>query len=133
MKHTEQPLTFLVVDDDISLSLFFKETLMKAGHRVFVTVNEHGALETLKQESIDILLCDFVLPGLDGGKIITIAKEKKPSLFCVLISGHHHKLASEKVAGTKADMVIAKPILKQTLNEIIQHYRNSLLNRTTQS
>ena len=93
---------------------------MKSGHRVFVTVNEHGALETLKQESIDILLCDFVLPGLDGGKIISIAKEMKQSLFCVLISGHHHKLASEKVAGTKADMVIAKPILKQTLNEILK-------------
>lgn len=129
MKHTEQPLTFLVVDDDISLSLFFKETLMKSGHRVFVTVNEHGALETLKQESIDILLCDFVLPGLDGGKIISIAKEMKQSLFCVLISGHHHKLASEKVAGTKADMVIAKPILKQTLNEIVKQYREVSLNQ----
>jgi DNA-binding NtrC family response regulator len=129
LKHTEQPLTFLVVDDDISLSLFFKETLMKSGHRVFVTVNEHGALETLKQESIDILLCDFVLPGLDGGKIISIAKEMKQSLFCVLISGHHHKLASEKVAGTKADMVIAKPILKQTLNEIVKQYREVSLNQ----
>lgn len=103
---------------------------MKSGHRVFVTVNEHGALETLKNECIDILLCDFVLPGLDGGKIISIAKEKKPSLFCVLISGHHHKLASEKVAGTKADMVIAKPILKQTLNDIIQQYRTILSMRS---
>lgn len=130
MKYADHPLTFLVVDDDISLSLFFKETLMKSGHRVFVTVNEHGALETLKQESIDILLCDFVLPGLDGGTIISIAKGMKPSLFCVLISGHHHKLASEKVAGTKADMVIAKPILKQTLTDIIQEYHIALLNRT---
>ncbi len=129
MKLTEQPLTFLVVDDDISLSLFFKETLTKIGHRVFVSVNEHGALETLKHECIDILLCDFVLPGLDGGKIIAIAKEMKQSLFCVLISGHHHKLASEKVAGTKADMVIAKPILKQTLNDIVKQYREVSLNQ----
>lgn len=116
-------MSFLVVDDDISLSLFFKEILAKDGHRVFLSVNEHGALETLKNESIDILLCDFVLPGLDGGTIIGIAKEMNHSLFCVLISGHHHMISPEKTAGTKADMVIAKPILKQTLNSIIQHFR----------
>ncbi|MBI5464594.1 MAG: response regulator [Ignavibacteriales bacterium] len=120
-----RPLTILVVDDDISLSLFFKETLMKEGHRVFVTVNEHGALETLKNEAVDILLCDFVLPGLDGGKIVAIAKEMRPTLFCVLISGHHQKLVSEKISGTSADMIIAKPILKQTLHSIIQKFRET--------
>ncbi len=123
MNTTDRPLSFLVVDDDISLSLFFKETLMKCGHRVFVAVNEHGALETLKNESIDILLCDFVLPGLDGGTIIDIAKEMNHSLFCVLISGHHHMISPEKTVGSKADMVIAKPILKQTLNDIVERYR----------
>lgn len=119
---TDRPLTFLVVDDDISLSLFFKEALTKEGHRVFLAVSEHGAMEILKSEAVDILLCDFVLPGLDGGKIITIAKEKDAALFCVMISGHQQMLDPTVTRSIAADMFIAKPILKETLFDIINQY-----------
>ncbi len=119
---TDRPLTFLVVDDDISLSLFFKEALTKEGHRVFLAVSEHGALEILKSETVDILLCDFVLPGMDGGQIITIAKEWNSSLFCVMISGHQQMFTPAVTSGIAADMFIAKPILKETLTDVINHF-----------
>lgn len=117
-----RPLTILVVDDDIRLSLFFKETLSQSGHKVFVAVNEHGALELLNREAVDILICDLILPGLDGGKIISIAKERFPRTCCVLISGHHHKLDAYNISKVDADLVIAKPIFKDTLNSIIKYY-----------
>ncbi|NUN69221.1 MAG: response regulator [Bacteroidetes bacterium] len=116
------PLTFLVVDDDIPLSLFFKETLQHAGHRVFVAVNEHGAIETVKNESVDILICDYLLPGIKGIGIVDIVKKMKPSLFCVLISGHHYHLINDRHTFTNADMVIAKPVLKESLNKILKQY-----------
>ncbi len=115
-------LTFLVVDDDIRLSLFFKEALIQLGHKVFVTVNEHAALELLKQEPVDIMICDLVLPGLDGTKIVSIVKEFYPRTFSVLISGHHHKLDAYNTQTVEADLVIGKPILKETLNNIIEYY-----------
>lgn len=115
-------LTFLIVDDDIRLSLFFKETLTQLGHKVFVTVNEHGALEVLKQEPVDIMICDLILPGLDGTKIISIVKERYPRTCCVLISGHHHKLDAYNTTTVHADLVIGKPVLKETLSSIIEYY-----------
>jgi len=114
-----KPLTFLIVDDDIPLSLFFKQTLLLDDHRVFVSVNEHGALEVLKTETIDILLCDLVLPGLDGSKIIEIVKEHYPEVYCVLISGYHDRI---HIPNSKADRIIGKPILKETLDNIIQQF-----------
>lgn len=113
------PLTFLIVDDDIPLSLFFKQTLLLDDHRVFVAVNEHGALEVLKNETVDILLCDLVLPGLDGGQIIEIVKEHHPEVYCVLISGYHDKI---HLPQSKADLIISKPILKETLESIVHRY-----------
>ena len=118
----KKQLTFLVVDDDIPLSLFFKQTLLLDDHRVFLAVNEHGALEVLKNETIDILLCDLVLPGLDGSKIIEIVKERYPDVYCVLISGYHDKL---KLPNGKADLNVGKPILKETLGSIIQKFHRS--------
>lgn len=119
-------LSVLIVDDDITLSLFLKESLAKDGHRVTVTVNEHGAREALTAGRPDLLLCDFILPGLDGSEIIRIAKQMYPGLFCVLISGHHAKLASHQIDGSPADLVIAKPVLKETLAHIIHQYRKRI-------
>jgi DNA-binding NtrC family response regulator len=117
-----KPLTFLIVDDDIPLSIFFKETLLRDEHRVFVAVNVHGALDIAKHETIDILLCDLVLPGLDGTQIIKLVKEHNPRTFCVLISGYHNKISTELKLLDNADMVIAKPIFRETLDRIIQQY-----------
>jgi two-component SAPR family response regulator len=116
------PLTFLVVDDDIPLSLFFKETLQHAGHRVFVAVNEHGAIETVKNEAVDILICDYLLPGINGIGIVDIVKSMNKAIFCVLISGHHYHLINDRHTFNNADMVIAKPVLKESLNKIMKQY-----------
>ena len=122
MNSGTQPLNFLVVDDDIPLSLFFKEMLHHAGHRVFVAVNEHGAFEIVKQESIDILICDYLLPGMDGSSIVGKIKEMNKEIFCVLISGHQYRLLADHDQLTHADMIIAKPVLKEALNRIIKKF-----------
>ena len=122
MASPKKPLTFLIVDDDIPLSIFFRDTLMHDDHRVFVAVNEHGALEVIKNEQIDILLCDLVLPGLDGTEIIKAIKRQQKQTFCVLISGYHDQIFSDRIPKSAADLIIAKPILKETLNSIVEQY-----------
>jgi len=118
----KKPLTILIVDDDIPLSLYYKQTLLKDDHRVFVAINEHGALEVLKNERVDILLCDYVLPGMDGTQIIKIVKEQHQRTFCVLISGYQEKLFSDTTTPVNADLMIVKPIYKETLDDIIRQY-----------
>lgn len=130
MNAGERPLNFLVVEDDIPLSLFFKETLQLAGHRVFVAVNEHGAFEAVKQEAIDILICDYLLPGMEGSAIVDTIKEINKEIFCVLISGHHYRLLVDRELLTNADMVIAKPVLKEALNRIVKQYHSSRIEKT---
>jgi two-component SAPR family response regulator len=127
------PLTFLIVDDDIPLTVFFKETLHYAGHRVFVAVNEHGALEVARQESIDIMICDLMLPGMFGSSVIDVVKQINKEVFCVLISGHSLHLTEHAERFVNADMVIAKPVLKETLNKIVKQYylTQELKNQTT--
>lgn len=116
------PLNFLIVDDDIPLSLFFKETLQHAGHRVFVAVNEHGALEIIRHEPVHIMICDYMLPGVDGNGIVDAVKQFNKAVFCVLISGHPNHLHNNRHLFVNADMVIAKPILKETMQQIVKQY-----------
>jgi DNA-binding NtrC family response regulator len=122
------PLNVLIVDDDIPLSIFFKDTLQHLGHRVFIAVNEHGALGIIKQEPIDIVICDYLLPGVDGAAILNFIKEFNQKIFCVLISGHHQHLTAHRHTFEHVDMVLQKPVLKDTLTGIIDTYMNSVKN-----
>lgn len=125
-------LNILIVDDDIPLSIFFRDTLQMLGHKVFVAVNEHGALGLVNQETIHIVICDYLLPGVDGAAIVNIIKELRKEIFCVLISGHHHQLNINRHNVQKADLVMMKPVLKEHLNEILRQYFLTQTNPSTQ-
>ncbi len=123
MVEEKPPLRILIVDDDISLSLFLKKALSQDGHTAVVEPNIQRALQLLSKEKIDILLCDLVLPGGDGSEIIKVVKQQEQHPYCVLMSGYYDKSFENYIPLVGADLVIGKPITKEVLDGMIQQYR----------
>ena len=122
MSQEKKPLRFLIVDDDVSLSLFFKKALSQNHHTVFIETTMQRALQFLSKETVDILLCDLVLPGGDGSEIIRHVKQQHPHPYCVLISGYYDKSFDNYITLVGADQVVGKPVTKEVLDDIIQQY-----------
>jgi phosphoserine phosphatase RsbU/P len=59
--------TILVVDDN-SLNIDILVKLLK-GYDVLVTIDGPGALSTLERETVDIVLLDVMMPGMDGFQV----------------------------------------------------------------
>lgn len=51
---------------------------------------EDGALglEKVKKEDYDLVLCDIKIPKMDGVEVLEAAKQLKPEVPFVMISGH---------------------------------------------
>jgi two-component system, OmpR family, response regulator CpxR len=83
--------TILCVDDNeqvLSIRTFLLET--RGGYRVIAASNPHQALEHLAAAapgSIDLLLCDLLMPRMDGNELVRRAKELHPSLPALITSG----------------------------------------------
>ena len=116
------PLNILIVDDDIPITLFMKKIVTGEGHRAFVSPNSAKANDVLKAEKINIALCDLVLPGADGSDIIKEIKKSDPNIYCVLFSGYYDVSFDNYKVLVGADEVIGKPVTKETVQAIIQHY-----------
>jgi len=56
----------LVVDDEESIAELLKELLMILGHDVTMCHSARHALKQLEQESFEVILSDFRMPGMDG-------------------------------------------------------------------
>ena len=82
--------TILCVEDNeqvLSLRKFMLET---RGYRVLAMTTAAAALEHLEGAmpgSIDLLLADLMMPGMDGNELVRRAKQLHPSLPTMLVSG----------------------------------------------
>ena len=82
--------TILCVDDNeqiLSVRTFLLET---RGYRVLSAQTAHEALELVTTSlpgSIDLLLCDLLMPQMDGNELVRRAKQLHPGLPAMIVSG----------------------------------------------
>jgi two-component system response regulator CpxR len=82
--------TILCVDDNeqiLSVRTFLLET---RGYRVVAHASPQEALEAISGSlpgSIDLLLCDLIMPHMDGNELVRRAKQIHPGLPAMIVSG----------------------------------------------
>src|SRR6201996_1331025 len=82
--------TILCVDDNeqiLSVRTFLLET---RGYRVIAAHNAQEALTVLDQYlpgTLDLILCDLLMPQMDGNELVCRAKQLHPGLPAMIISG----------------------------------------------
>jgi CheY-like chemotaxis protein len=82
--------TILCVDDNeqiLSVRTFLLET---RGYRVISVNSAQQALEIVQQSipgALDLLLCDLLMPQMDGNELVRRAKQIHPCLPAMIVSG----------------------------------------------
>jgi two-component system, OmpR family, response regulator CpxR len=82
--------TILCVDDNEQVLSVRKFLLETRGYRVLAVQTSQEALEIAESAvpgTIDLLLCDLVMPLMDGNELVRRIKDLHPSLPAMLISG----------------------------------------------
>jgi CheY-like chemotaxis protein len=107
----------LLADDDKATRDLVKRALETDGHKVELTQDGTEALEklTASPDTIDVLVSDVHMPGMDGIDLARSAIEIAPRLRLLLMSGFAEEL--ERAQGLKSPHlgVIIKPF---TLDQI---------------
>ena len=82
--------TILCIDDNeqiLSVRTFLLET---RGYRVIAFTNPQDALDIISRSlpgTLDLLLCDLMMPQMDGNELVRRAKQLHPSLPAMIVSG----------------------------------------------
>ena len=82
--------TILCVDDNeqiLSVRTFLLET---RGYRVIAAHSAQEALTVLDQYlpgTLDLILCDLIMPQMDGNELVRRAKQLHPGLPAMIVSG----------------------------------------------
>ena len=117
--HTEKS-KILVVDDEPELVDLLKDFLGIKGYKVIGAVSGQEALDILETERVDLVLLDFVMPGLNGTEVAKVAKEKYPYVKFVLMTGFMG-MAERLSKVNMLEDVLIKPIeIKELSNRLLE-------------
>lgn len=100
----------LVVDDEGSIRESLSEIFKDEGYYVLTSSSGEEAIETVKEQSPDLIFLDIWLPGIDGIQTLEEIKGLKPDLPIIMISGHGNIELAVKATRIGAYDFLEKPL-----------------------
>ena len=80
--------TILVVDDELLARQLFTDVLREAGYITHEAENGGRALEIARQETIDVVLLDIMMPGMSGLEVLAQLGELAPDSPVVIVTAN---------------------------------------------
>lgn len=100
----------LLADDDKPTRDLVKRALESDGHKVEIAQDGSEALDSLTAGStVDVLVTDVNMPGLDGISLAKRAKVIVPGIRVLMMSGFAEELERAKAASVGRVSVLSKP------------------------
>jgi len=108
----------LLVEDDMAIQRLLSMMLSAEGYDV--SSAEHGlkAIEILNRESFDIIICDMMMPFMDGLRFIKWLRCNFKDVTPVLVlTSVHDPNIKEEILNAGATDIVYKPFATQELSK----------------
>ncbi len=115
--NTTDQKRLMLVDDDSNLILLVKDYLEFRGYQVMTAENGLEALELLKTEVPDLIICDVMMPEMDGYILVERIRENPNTEWVPVLCLSAKGQSQDRVKGltTGADVYIVKPFEPEEL------------------
>jgi len=80
--------SILIVDDEPLIRQALVRALSGEGYELLQAPSGIEALEILKKRSVDLILSDLVMPGMDGLELLRNARQVRPEALRIVLTGH---------------------------------------------
>lgn len=119
----------MLVDDDPNLILLVKDYLEFRGYDVVTAENGREALDKLQEDLPDLIICDVMMPEMDGYTLVKHVREDPRTSWIPVLFLSAKGQSQDRVKGlsTGADVYIVKPFEPE---ELVAQVESSLKQAT---
>ena len=118
----------LIIEDEIAIRRVLIKILNEEDSNFIITEAHDGLMGVnfIKENEVDLILCDIKMPKMDGMEVLDFIKKLKPEIPIVMISGHGDLDTAVEIMRKGAFDYISKP---PDLNRLLTTVRNALNNK----
>ena len=101
--------SILIIEDEDHIRKFVKINLERNNFEVREAANGEDGIEIVRKESVDIVVLDIMLPGIDGFQVCKILREEFPTLGIIMLTAKSQDI--DKIMGLEygTDDYMIKP------------------------
>lgn len=115
------PPTILIVDDEAGIRESLSSVLREDGYRVESVASGEDCLAFIQNKSVDLILLDVWLPGIDGMETLRRLRESETCPMVVMISGHANIEAAVRSTKLGAFDFVEKPLSLEKIGLVIKN------------
>ena len=108
----------LIIDDEEDFCFFIKANLqLISNYEIFIAHKGKKGLRLASKEKPDLILCDIMMPGIDGFEVLKKLKknEETQHIPVIMLTAKSEDESKIKAAGLYCDDYIVKPVEIKTL------------------
>ena len=116
----------LVIDDESKIRNILKDILEHEGFRVFTAKDGEEGLRLIDSKSVDLVLLDLVIPGIDGIEILKHIQRRDPFVPVIIISAYGSIPVAVQTIQLGAADFIEKPIeMRDLLERVARNFETA--------
>jgi len=109
----------LIVDDDDDVRAMIKRALHELGYPAVEAEDGETALAIMAEQLPDLVILDYVMPGMDGAEVAREIANLDPDLPIIFSTGHGALRALRAAAGDNIS-ILEKPFALAELGDLIE-------------
>jgi DNA-binding response OmpR family regulator len=118
----------LIVEDDPGVARFLERGLAAHGHRALTADNGQDGVQMAADESVDFVLLDIMLPGMNGQEVLRRIRARRPGVPVLMLTARDEVRDKVRALDGGADDYLSKPF---DLEELLARMR-ALVRRADQ-
>ena len=115
-----RPVILCIDDEELGLEIR-KLVLEREGFTVLAARDGHTGLSIFDSQQVDAVVLDYAMPGLDGGQVAAILRQRQPDIPILMLSAYvalpEEVMRVVSVSATKGDGAFT---LVDKLRELLQ-------------
>ena len=109
----------LLVDDDVNILELLQRHLQSLNYHTYKAISVKEAIEILKGKSIDLLITDLKMPGVDGLELVKYVSEHYPDIPKLVVTGYPSIDGALEAMKSGVMDYLTKPFTKEELKKAV--------------
>jgi len=78
----------LLVDDEPNVLAALRRVFRQEKYEVVCSADPRAAIELIGAEPFDVVISDYMMPGMNGGELLKEARALRPDMIRIMLTGH---------------------------------------------
>ena len=112
--------SILIIDDDLYITKLLENFFQRDGYHTQSLSRGKPALQLLKKQTIDVVLCDIRLPDINGTELLAHIRQLSPGTAVIMMTAYAEIRSAVDAIKSGAFDYVTKPIFPEEISALVK-------------